>query len=114
MSILSFLLKPKKEMRKANTKMIKTGKYTLTSHAQNRLVQDDRNIKKCDMLQNLFGRSMNSRLYTYRDGTVQYDRINQKNRTITYITAKKHYVKTIRKYHKNNEAKEFAKIKERQ
>ena len=113
MSILSFLLKPRKDMEKDHTKTVKLGKYTVTSHAQNRIVQKDRKLTKCDLIHNLFGHSENSKVYKHNDGTLQYDRINQQNRTITYITANKHYVKTIRKFHKQNEKKELIKIKER-
>lgn len=54
MSILGFLFKPKKEMAKKNTKVVKVGKYTITSHAQNRIVEESRNINKIDVLDNLF------------------------------------------------------------
>ena len=54
MSILSFLLKPKKEMAKNDTKRVKVGKYTLTKHAQNRIVEESRKIDKWDILDNLF------------------------------------------------------------
>ncbi len=54
MSILSFLFKPKKEMAKKNTKRVKVGKYTITKHAQNRIVEENRNINKIDVLDNLF------------------------------------------------------------
>lgn len=113
MSILGFFLKPKKEMAKHNTKYVRMGKYTITSHAQNRIVQPDKNLSKVDMISNLFGRSKNSNTYTHRDGTRQYDRLNRKNRTITFITADKHRVKTIRKYHKCNEQKEIKKFNSR-
>ena len=113
MSILGFLFKPKKEMAKKNTKRVKVGKYTITSHAQNRTVQPDKDLKKSDMLFNLFGRSQNSNTYTHKDGTKQYDRFNRNNRTITFITADTHHVKTIRKYHKKNEQKEIKKFKNR-
>ncbi len=113
MSILNFLLKSKKEMNNKNTKKIRVGKYTLTSHAQNRIVDSTRNLKKFDLLQNLFGHSENSNVYAHNDGTLQYDRINRKNRTITHITAKQHYVKTIRKYHKDKEKNELKIIKGR-
>lgn len=113
MSILSWLLKSKKEMAKLNTKHVRMGKYTVTSHAQNRTVQPDKNLRKVDMVYNLFGCSKNSKTYTHRDGTRQYDRLNRKNRTITFITADKHRVKTIRKYHKSNEQKEIKKFNSR-
>ncbi len=80
------LLKPKKEMAKKNTKHLRMGKYEITSHAQNRIVDKSRNLTKNDMLVNLFGKSKNSKFYKYKDGTIQYDRINDKNRTITHIT----------------------------
>ncbi len=54
MSVLGFLLKPKKEMAKENTKHIKVGKYTLTPHAQNRIVDKARKMDKADVLENLF------------------------------------------------------------
>ena len=113
MSILSFLFKPKKEMAKENTKRIRVGKYKVSSHAQNRIVQPNRHLRKMDMIFNLFWRSKNSKVYAYKDGVMQYDRLNRRNRTITYITADKHCVKTIRKYHKNNEIKEIARFNNR-
>ena len=54
MSILGFLFKPKKEMAKKNTKSVKVGKYTITKHAQNRIVEESRKIDKIDVLENLF------------------------------------------------------------
>ena len=62
------------------------------------------------MLHNLFGASQNSKIYFHHDGTRQYDRMNRKNRTITFITADRHHVKTIRKYHKKDESKELKKF----
>lgn len=94
-------------MAKKYTKHIRMGKYEITSHAQNRIVDKSRNLTKNDMLVNLFGKSKNSKFYKYKDGTIQYDRINDKNRTITHIT-KNHNVKTIQKYHNNKKNKEKA------
>lgn len=54
MSLLSWLFKPKKEMAKKNTKPVRVGKYTISSHAQNRVVQKDRNITKWGLIDNLF------------------------------------------------------------
>lgn len=54
MSILGFLLKSKKEMAKHETKYVRVGKYRLTSHAQNRIVQKERAMDKGDVLDNLF------------------------------------------------------------
>lgn len=54
MSILGFLFKPKRKMAKENAKHIRVGKYTLTSHAQNRIVDKTRRMGKFDVLDNLF------------------------------------------------------------
>ena len=97
-------------MAQEHTKHVRLGKYTVTSHAQNRVAQAEKNLKKADMIRNLFGNSQNSKQYIHRDGTKQYDRINKHNRTITFITAKRHHVKSIRKYHKQNERKELQKF----
>ena len=56
MSILGFLFKSKKEMAKENTKHVKVGKYTLTPHAQNRIVDKTRKMDKIDVLDNLFAK----------------------------------------------------------
>ena len=109
MSLLSFLFKSKKEMAKENTKHVKVGKYTITSHAQNRIVDNTRDLKKKDMLINLFGKSSkNSKVYYHADGTKQYDRVNAKNRTITRITKKENHVKTIQKFHDTRKGKKDA------
>lgn len=60
------------------------------------------------MIINLFGQSKNSETYTHQNGTKQYDRVNNKNRTITHITKTRHVVKTIHKYHNNKKGKENA------
>ncbi|MBE7084706.1 MAG: hypothetical protein E7368_01465 [Clostridiales bacterium] len=100
MSILGFLFKPKKEMAKKNTKHVRVGKYEVSSHAQNRTVDASRNLKKKDMIINLLGKtSQNSKIYKHNDGTKQYDRVNEKNRTLTHIVNKTHVVKSINKFH---------------
>ncbi len=100
MSLLSFLFKSKKEMAKENTKHVKVGKYELSSHAQNRIVDNTRDLKKKDMLINLFGKSSkNSKVYYHRNGTKQYDRVSEKNRTLTHIVDKTNVVKSIRRFH---------------
>ena len=109
MSILGWFLKPKKEMAKPDTKHVRVGKYKVTSHAQNRTVDPARKLQKKDMVINLLGKtSKNSKTYTYRDGTRQFDRVNDKNRTITHITKKENNVKTIQKYHNNAKGKKDA------
>lgn len=109
MSILSWLLKPKKEMAKENTKHVRIGKYEISSHAQNRTVDTSRNLKKKDMLINLLGKaSKNSKTYTHTDGTKQYDRVNDKNRTLTHIVNKTNVVKSINKFHDTQRARKQA------
>lgn len=112
MSILSWFFKSKKEMAKPNTKHVRMGKYEISSHAQNRTVESKRKLRKKDMVQNLFGNSLESNPYIHSDGkTVQYDRLNKNNRTVTHIIKKGYLVKTIRKYHKENEQKELKKLR---
>lgn len=111
MSIVSWMLKSNENMARKDTKQVRIGKYTVSSHAQNRIVQKDRKLNKRDMVQNLYGKSIQSKEYYHKDGkTLQYDKLNRNNQTITHITKKGNVVKTIRKYHKNNEFKEIRKL----
>ncbi len=105
MSILGFLFKPKKEMAKKDTPRVRMGKYTVSSHAQNRIAEPKRDLKKTDLVRNLFGRSIQSKPYKHKDGTKQYDKVNRYNRTLTNITCNEKVVKSIRKYHKKDESK---------
>ena len=105
MSIFSWFLKPKKEMAKKNTKHVKVGKYEVSSHAQNRVAEKSRDLKKKDMVINLLGKSQNSPNYQHTDGTVQYDRVNEKNRTLTHIVNKSNVVKSINKFHDTDRAR---------
>lgn len=101
MGVLKYLFKSKKKMRNKNTSHVRIGKYIISSHAQNRIVDPKRNLKKKDFIINLLGKSKNSKPYPHSDGkTTQYDRINYHNRTITHITIN-NMVKSIRKFHKN-------------
>lgn len=109
MSILGFLFKSKKEMAKEDTKRVKVGKYTITSHAQNRTVDATRKLTKKDMLINLLSKSSkNSNYYIHMDGTEQYDRVNDNNKTVTRITKEDNHVKTIQKYHNSKRSKKYA------
>ena len=98
MSILGFFFKPKKEMAKKNTPRVRMGKYTISSHAQNRVVEPKRNLKKSDMVRNLLGRSFQTELYDYH-GEKQYSRIHKKTKT---NISDKNVVKTIHKVHDPN------------
>lgn len=106
MSIISWLFKSKREMAKPNTRPVKMGKYTITSHAQNRTVDPARSIKKVHVVQNLYGKAIQTKPYMYR-GELNYARIHPKNKTATYITMQ-HRVKTIHRVH--NPSKEIRKL----
>lgn len=109
MSVLTWFLKPKKRMAKKNTRHVRLGKYDVTSHAQNRAVDPSRSLKKKDMVINLFGKnSQNSKTFKRSDGSMQYDRVNSKNRTVTHITQKGNQVTTIHKYHNNKKGNKEA------
>lgn len=105
MSIIRWFLKPKKAMAKKNTKHVKVGKYEVSSHAQNRMSEKSRDLKKRDMVINLLGKSQNSPNYRHKDGTMQYDRVNEKNRTLTHIVNKSNVVKSINKFHDTDRAR---------
>ena len=109
MSILSWFLKPKKEMAKPHTKHVRMGKYRISSHAQNRIADSSRNLKKKDMVINLLSKkSNNSKIYIHADGTKQYDRVNDRNRTLTHIVNKTNVVKSINKFHDTPRARRQA------
>lgn len=108
MSLLTWFLKPKKQMAKKNTKNVRIGKYIVSSHAQNRTVEPSRSLQKKDMVNNLLGNSENSPNYKHSDGTIQYDRVNSKNRTLTHIVTKTNIVKTINRFHDTPRAKKQA------
>ncbi len=54
MSVLSYLFKSKKKMGKPKTKVVRIRKYLLTSHAQNRIAEPSRCLKKLDLVDNLY------------------------------------------------------------
>lgn len=96
-------------MAESGTKHVRMGKYEISSHAQNRIADASRNLKKKDMVINLLGKSSkNSKIYTHTDGTKQYDRVNDKNRTLTHIVNKTNVVKSINKFHDTSRARRQA------
>ena len=82
MSILGFLFKSKKEMAKGNTRHIKVGKYTLTPHAQNRIVDKTRKMDKVDVLDNLFTRPNGVTPTKYKNGKPAYNRVGKRITTV--------------------------------
>lgn len=110
MSWLSFLLKPKKDMANKTTKRVKVGRYFVSSHAQNQIVNEDRNLKKVDMTSNLLLKAdYVSKLETREDGSLSYARIRKK--VCTHIAPDTRVVKTIHKIH--NPEKEIEKLKKK-
>lgn len=95
MSILGFLFKSKANLSKKNTKHVKLGKYELTSHAQNRIVDPARKTRKWDVLNNLFTNPhaiTKTKLDHY--GRPSYNRIGK---TITTsVNPKNNYVVSVR------------------
>lgn len=82
MSILGFLFKPKKEMAKKNTKRVRVGKYIITKHAQNRIVEEVRKINKIDVLDNLFTKPNGITKVKYDElGQPSYNRVGKRATT---------------------------------
>ena len=95
MSIIGFLFKSKRKMSRPHTKHVRVGKYTLTSHAQNRAVDPTRKTKKIDVLDNLFSKPhATTSTKTDRLGRPSYNRIEK---TITTsINPRNNYVVSLR------------------
>lgn len=95
MSILSWLLKSKKEMAKPNTKQVRIWKYKISSHAQNQSVAPTRKVKKPDMLKNLLTKpNAISGIKIDNKGRQSYNRVGKKH--TTSINPKTNVVATIR------------------
>lgn len=95
MSLLSWFLKPKREMAKTNTKRVRLGKYKVSAHAQNRIVDPARKLKKKDMITNLFTKpNALTMIATDNLGRKSYNRIGKK--ITTTINPKDNVVATVR------------------
>jgi hypothetical protein len=108
MSILSWFLKPKKEMAKENTKAVRIWKYKVTSHAQNRTVQKNRVIRKIDMVDNLLTKPNGITKVHYDNSGPSYLRIG--TRVTTAINPKNNKVTTVRPVSRKDR-KEFNLVK---
>lgn len=79
MSILGFLIKPKKKMGKRNTGRVKVGKYTVTSRVQNRVADPTRKTRKRDVIDNLFTKPHAiTKTKTDSRGRLSYNRIGKR------------------------------------
>ena len=95
MSIVSWLLKRKSEMAKENTPHVKLGKYTLTSHAQNRVADPARKTRKRDVIDNLFTKPRAiTKTKTDNRGRPSYNRIGK--RITTSINPRNNNVVSLR------------------
>ena len=90
MSILSWFFKSKRKMAKENTKHVKLGKYIITSHAQNRVVDPTRKTTKWDVVDNLFTKPHAvTEVKKDNKGRLSYKRIGKRITTTINPTKKK-------------------------
>ena len=64
-------------MAKPNTKRVKVGRYTLTAHAQNRIVDKTRKISKIDVLENLFTKPNGVTVVKIENKKPSYNRVGK-------------------------------------
>lgn len=95
MSLFSFIFKRKKSMAKPYTKRIKLNKYTLTSHAQNKIVSKKHHMSKYDVIDDMYRKELyNTRPNVYKyDGSLEYKRIGR--RLTSVIALKTKNIKTL-------------------
>jgi hypothetical protein len=104
MSIVSWLLKSESDMAKKNTPCVKLGKYTLTSHAQNRVADPTRKTRKRDVIDNLFTRPHAiTKTKTDSSGRPSYNRIGK--RITTSINPRNNNVVSLRPVSDSEEKK---------
>lgn len=101
MGILSFLFKSKKEMKKENTKPVKVGEFTISSHAQNRIVEPARKVTKTGVVSNLVKRPLGVSQIKYDDDNrPSYNRVG--NSVVTSINPKTNVVASVRRTNKKD------------
>ncbi|MGM9969675.1 MAG: hypothetical protein ACI35S_04685 [Anaeroplasma sp.] len=104
MSTLSFLFKSKKEMSKDNTKPVKVGKFTISSHAQNRIVEPARRVTKSGVVSNLVREPLGVSRVKYDDeNRPSYNRVG--NSVVTSINPDTSVVASVRRTNKNDAKK---------
>ena len=96
MSLLSFILKSKKDMAKENTRPIRIGRYTLSKHVQNRIVNPTREVTKCGVISNLLRKPLGlGKIKIDSKNRLSYERIG--DRVVTAINPLTNVVATVRK-----------------
>ena len=103
-------------MAKTNTRPIKVGKYNVTSHAQNRIVEPNRYLKKTDAVDYLYLKPLTTGPIKYdKKGRPSYSRIGRY--AITQINSKNNNLTSIwrtskidaKKYHLERRGRKYVK-----
>lgn len=95
MSIITFIFKSKRKMAKPHTCHVKIFKYTLTSHAQNRIVDKKRKIRKRDVIYDLYHMPLYIQRVKAKDGTQELQRFGR--RLTSFIAINTMKIKSIRR-----------------
>ena len=103
-------------MAKTNTRPIKVGKYNVTSHVQNRIVEPNRYLKKTDVVDYLYLKPLTTGPIKYdKKGRPSYSRIGRY--AITQINSKNNNLTSIwrtskidaKKYHLERRGRKYVK-----
>ncbi len=94
-------------MAKPNTKQVRIGKYKVSPHAQNRVAEPGRNLKKSDMTSNLLLKPDYQSKVDEKHGA--YTKVRKK--IVTHIMPKTNIVKSIRRT--SNTENEIKRLKKR-
>lgn len=78
MGLITWFLKPKRKMAKKDTRPVRLGKYIITPHAQNRVVERERKISKKDIPINLFTKPLKISKVKIDEKGPSYHRIGKK------------------------------------
>lgn len=81
MSLIGWFIKPKSRMAKKNTKNVKIGKYIVSSHAQNRVVDKERKLSKVDIPVNLLTKPVKITKVRIDEKGPSYQRVGKKATT---------------------------------
>lgn len=106
MSLLKFLLKPKRKLAKPKTKRVTLFGYVLSSHVQNRIADPKRGINKFSVITHFIAPPVvtGPETISKKDGTKEYRRYGSKLTSV--ILSKNKVVKSIWKNNRR-ECKEF-------